>query len=78
MPVELFPEEGCVQIERTEEFLKETKMLSAYIFELSLTNEQNDELIKLIAALTHATEHSAFKQGFSLGVEIGHAAESNK
>ena len=64
--LEPIPQDECVEIERTEEFKKSAKELSDYILSLPLTNEQNDELIKLIMNHVLVAESEAFGQGMTI------------
>lgn len=56
---------------RSEEFIKQTHVLSACIKALPLDHQQNDGLIAEITKHMIIGETDAFKYGFSMGVELG-------
>jgi hypothetical protein len=58
-----------IKIEYTEEFLKHTKVLSDYIFELKMCKNVNDELVNLVLKQLELAENEAFTMGFKAGIE---------
>lgn len=64
-------EDMAIEIQRNEEFVTAANKLSEYIALLSLTHEQNDELIKLMIEQVQVAERGAFLQGFQMGFDLG-------
>lgn len=56
-------------LSRTQEALQFAQNLSEYIRSLPLTNEQNDQLVKMMADCTQKFESDAFALGLKAGVQ---------
>lgn len=56
-------------ISRTKEALQLAQDLSEYIRSLPLSNEQNDQLVKMMADCTQKFESDAFALGSKAGVQ---------
>lgn len=67
-----FPATDAIEIPKTEEFLNYARQISAFIYELPLTKEQNDELIAMLVEHLSMRAEEAFRFGFSMGCAVGH------
>lgn len=56
-------------ISRTKEALQLAQDLSEYVRALPLSNEQNDQLVKMMADCTQKFESDAFTLGLKAGVQ---------
>lgn len=56
-------------ISRTKEALQLAQDLSEYVRSLPLSNEQNDQLVKMMADCTQRFESDAFALGLKAGVQ---------
>lgn len=61
--------EGCIEIERSEEFLKAAKELGDFMNALQLPASQHNKLVGLTIAQVQAAELGAFRHGIRLGRE---------
>lgn len=60
-----------IEIERNSEFLETAKAASDFLKGLDLPCEQNNELIRLMAAHSRAAEKNGFLQGLQWGDKLG-------
>jgi len=63
--------EPAIVIERSPEFEATAREIGNHISTLLLTNEQNNQLVELLIKQITEAESTAFRQGFSMGVELG-------
>lgn len=64
-------EEGYIEIERSEEFVKAAQELGDFMNSLHLPANQHNRLVDLTSAQVLAAELGAFHQGIGLGLEYG-------
>lgn len=69
--IPLYDEDAAIQIENSEEFIEMSRTVGAFIKELPLTTQQNDELIARVVEHLNLGRADAFRQGFIVGVKVG-------
>ena len=62
--------QGAIEIERSQEFVRIAKELGDHIKRLNLLAEDNDKLVSLMIDQVQEAEATAFRQGFRLGVDV--------
>ncbi len=61
--------EGCLQVPRTEEFIRTAQAVSDYLQALGLSVEKHNALVELLTANIREAEIGGFRFGLEIGLK---------